>query len=191
MYSHSKFEAKQQERWAYRAPEPLHTSHRLDGFASGEPALDDWLARYALAEKLSGTARVYVSTLDDEQTVVDFFAVAAAQVSPAEATARAMKGQLKGRPVPPILLARLAVDQAHQRSGVGRSLLQDALPRCLQAAAAIGGRVLLVHAKHDKAKNWYLQFGSEESAMDPLRLQLIMKDMRASLSSLVTSEEPT
>ena len=54
-----------------------------------------------------------------------FFAVAAAQVSPAEATARAMKGQPKGRPVPPILLARLAVDQAHQRTGVGRSLLQQ------------------------------------------------------------------
>jgi len=113
-----------------------------------------------------------VTTLEDEQTVVGYFALAAAQVSPAEATARAMKGQPKGRPVPAILFSRLAVDQAHQRNGVGRSLLQDALLRCIQAADAIGVRVLLVHAKHDKAKNWYLQFGFEESATDPLHLQL-------------------
>lgn len=168
---------------AYRAPEPLGKAHRLDGFASGEPALDDWLARYAHAAQASGTARVFVTTLEDGRTVVGYFALAAAQVSPDEATARAMKGQPKVRPVPAILLARLAVDQSHQGNGLGRSLLQDAVLRCAHAAEAIGVRVILVHAKHDEARNWYLRFGFEESPTDPLHLLLLMKDVRASLNN--------
>lgn len=57
--------------------------------------------------------------------------------------------------MPAILLARLAVDREHQGAGLGRSLLQDILLRCVDAAEAIGARVLLVHAKHDTAKAWY------------------------------------
>jgi GNAT superfamily N-acetyltransferase len=80
--------------------------------------------------------------------------------------------------VPAILLARLAVDRAHQRAGVGRSLLQDALLRCLEAAEAIGARVLLVHAKHADAKAWYVQYGFEESPSDPLHLLMLLEDAR-------------
>jgi predicted N-acetyltransferase YhbS len=82
------------------------------------------------------------------------------------------------RPVPAILLARLAVDERHQRAGLGRSLLQDVLLRSAVAAEAIGARVLLVHAKHDAAKAWYLQFGFEASPTDPLHLLMLLKDVR-------------
>ena len=80
--------------------------------------------------------------------------------------------------MPAIMLARLAVDDRHQRSGVGRSLLQDALLRCAQAAETIGARVLLVHAKHDAAREWYRKYGFEPSPTDPMHLQLLMKDIR-------------
>jgi predicted N-acetyltransferase YhbS len=83
--------------------------------------------------------------------------------------------------VPAILLARLAVDHRHQRVGLGRSLLQDVLLRCLEAAEAIGARVLLVHAKHDAAKTWYRQYGFEASPTDPLHLMMLLKDVRAFL----------
>jgi GNAT superfamily N-acetyltransferase len=54
--------------------------------------------------------------------------------------------------MPAFLLARLAVDRDHERAGLGRSLLQDVMLRCLDAAEAIGARVLLVHAQHEAAK---------------------------------------
>ena len=82
------------------------------------------------------------------------------------------------------MLARLAVERQHQRSGVGRSLLQDALLRCIDAADSIGARVLLVHAKHDEAKAWYMRYDFEESPTDPLHLQMMMKDIRATLTEL-------
>jgi GNAT superfamily N-acetyltransferase len=166
---------------AYGRPEPLAKHHRLDDFDCGEPALDEWLKRHASGAHASGSARVFVTTLEDGETVVAYYALAAAQVAPEEATERALKGQPRARPVPAILLARLAVDQRHQRAGIGRSLLQDVLLRCLEAAEAIGARVLLVHAKHDAAKVWYLQFGFEESPTDPLHLMMLLKDVRAFL----------
>jgi GNAT superfamily N-acetyltransferase len=166
---------------AYRRPEPLGKHHRLDTFECGEPALDDWLKRHARPAHASGSARVFVTTLEDGVTVVGYHALAAAQVAPEEATPRALKGQPPERPVPAILLARLAVDRNHQGAGVGRSLLQDVLLRCMEAADAIGARILLVHAKHDAAKAWYMRYDFEESPTDPLHLMMLMKDVRAFL----------
>ncbi|HEX5469547.1 MAG TPA: GNAT family N-acetyltransferase [Gaiellaceae bacterium] len=165
----------------YRRPEPLGKQHRVDDFDCGEPALDDWLKRHALGAQASGSARVFVTTLDDAETVVGYYALAAAQVAPDDATARALKGQPHARPIPAILLARLAVHREHQRAGLGRSLLQDVLLRCVDAAEAIGARVLLVHAKHETAKHWYMQYDFEESPTDPLHLMMLLKDVRAFL----------
>jgi GNAT superfamily N-acetyltransferase len=166
---------------AYRRPEPLGKHHSLDHFDCGEPALDDWLKRHALSAQASDSARVFVTTLDDGETVVGYDALAATQVAPEDATARTLKGQPRARPVPAILLARLAVDRERQRAGLGRSLLQDVLLRCVEAADAIGARILLVHAKHEAAKTWYMQYDFEESSTDPLHLMMLMKDVRAFL----------
>lgn len=163
---------------AYRTPVPLARHHAVDDFRCGEASLDRWLQRHAQAAQASETARVLVTTLDDGATVVGYYALAAAQVAPGDAVARAIAGQPARRPVPAILLARLAVDQRHQGVGVGRSLLRDALLRCAEAADLIGARLLLVHAKGDAAKRWYLHHGFEQSPSDPLNLQLLMKDLR-------------
>ena len=53
--------------------------------------------------------------------------------------------------------------------------------RCLDAAEAIGARVLLVHAKHEAAKAWYMRYGFQESPTDPLHLLMLLKDVRAFL----------
>jgi GNAT superfamily N-acetyltransferase len=166
---------------AFRRPEPLAKNHRLDDFQCGEPALDGWLVRHARPAHTSDSARVFVATLEDGETVVGYYALAAAQVAPADATERALKGQAQTRPIPAILLARLAVDTRYQGAGLGRSFLQDVLLRCVEAADVIGARVLLVHAKHDAAKSWYLQFGFDESPTDPLHLLMLLKDVRAFL----------
>jgi GNAT superfamily N-acetyltransferase len=173
---------------AYRPPAPLEKHHRLDDFDCGEPALNEWLTRHARGAHASGSARVFVTTLEDGESVVGYYALAAAQVAPEAATERALKGQPRTRPVPAVLLARLAVDREHQRAGLGRSLLQDVMLRCLDAAEAIGARVLLVHAKHEAAKAWYSQYGFEESPTDPLHLLMLLKDVRSFLQRQGASE---
>lgn len=163
---------------AYRDPEPLGADHALEGFECGEPALDDWLLRHARGAQASGSARVFVTTLRDATTVVGYYALAAAEVRPPDAIGRARKGQPAVRPIPAVLLARLAVDRRHQGAGLGQSLLRDVLLRCLEAGEAVGIRVLLVHAKHEQARVWYERFGFEQSPTDPLHLMMLLKDVR-------------
>jgi GNAT superfamily N-acetyltransferase len=165
----------------YTQPVPFETRHRLDEFECGEPALDDWLRRHARQAQAAGSARVFVTTAN-EGKVVGYYALAAASIDPQAAIPRILKGEAR-RPVPVVLLARLAVDLSHQSRGVGRSLLQDAVLRCLQASESIGVRAMLVHAKHDAARAWYEKYGFEPSPTDPLHLMILLKDLRARVES--------
>jgi ribosomal protein S18 acetylase RimI-like enzyme len=167
---------------AYSRPEPLQRGHDRSDFSCGEPELDRWLRDYALAAHASDSARVFIST--DGQRVVGYYALAAAQVTPEDAGERALKGQPRDRAVPAVLLARLAVDRAHHGQGLGRSLLQNAMLRANEATEELGIRLMLVHAKNERASGWYKRFGFEESPSDPLHLILLMKDLRAFLSSV-------
>ncbi len=162
----------------YSWPQPLDERHELDDFDCGVPALGDWLKKHARGSHASGAARVFVTTGEDGKVAVGYYALAAAQVEPSTATARAGKGLPAHRPIPAVLLARLAVDRRPQGAGLGTCLLQDAMLRCLQAADAVGIRVLLVHAK-EEAREWYLRYGVEPSPTDELHLLLLMKDLRA------------
>jgi predicted N-acetyltransferase YhbS len=166
---------------AYSRPQPLEREHDREAFACGEPGLDRWLVDHALGAQASGSARVFVST--DGSRVVGYYALAAAQLQPGEAAERALKGQPKQRPIPAVLLARLAVDQGHQGKGMGRSLLQDAMLRTNAASEELGIRLMLVHAKHEEVGRWYRRFGFEESPTDPLHLMLLIKDLRAHISA--------
>lgn len=161
----------------YRRPEPLTKSHALEDFDCGSPPLN-WLKRHALTSQAAGTARVFVAT-EEGVRVLGYYALAAAQVEPVAASERLAKGQPRHRPIPVVLLGRLAVDLDHQSRGVGTSLLKDAMLRAHQAGDEIGVRAMLVHAKDDRARQWYEQYGFEPSPTDPLHLILLMKDLRA------------
>jgi GNAT superfamily N-acetyltransferase len=89
-----------------------------------------------------------------------------------------MKG-LARHPVPVMILARFAVDRPHQGKGLGRALLKDALLRTLSVSDIVGIRALLVHAKDDTARKWYLNWDFEPSPTDPLHLFLMIKDLKA------------
>ena len=78
-----------------------------------------------------------------------------------------------------MILARLAVDVRQQGAGLGRALLKDALLRTAQAADIAGMRALLVHAKDESARQWYMQWEFEPSPTDPFHLYLLMKDLNA------------
>jgi predicted N-acetyltransferase YhbS len=85
------------------------------------------------------------------------------------------------------LLARLAVDLHAHGKGLGKTLLVDALLRSLAAADAVGVRAILVGALDEDAAAFYKNFGFTPSPVDPSRLMLLMKDLRATLSTFQTS----
>jgi GNAT superfamily N-acetyltransferase len=169
----------------YSRPEPLRGKHRLDGFESGQESLDTWLQRRAGHAEGAGSARTFVTT--DGDRVVGFYSLAIGQVQAEDATERLLKGQPAERPVPVLVLARLAVDQEHQGRGVGRSLLQDALLRCNAVAESVGVRAVIAHALPE-AQGFYGYLGFERSPTDTLHRILLMKDLRRFLESTETDQ---
>jgi predicted N-acetyltransferase YhbS len=163
---------------AYSRPEPLRGKHALEDFSSGEESLDSWLQRRARHAEAAGSARTFVTT--DGKRVIGYYALAIGSVPPEDATRRMLRGQPSERPVPVLVLARLAVDQKHQGGGVGRSLLQDALLRCDAVAESVGVRAVVAHVYPDAA-GFYDRFGFEKSPTDPLHRILLMKDLRCFL----------
>jgi GNAT superfamily N-acetyltransferase len=161
-------------------PEPLAAHHTLECFDCGVASMNRWLLEHARQAAAAGSARTYVVVDAAQQRVVGYHALAAAAVSPVEATTRARRGRPR-HPIPAVLLARLAVDISVQGHGLGAYLLRDAMARALSASEQIGARVLLVHALHREARSFYERWGFEPSPTDPLNLQMLFKDIRRSL----------
>jgi GNAT superfamily N-acetyltransferase len=157
----------------------LTTADRVDEFDCAQPALNQFLQRYALVNQKANSAQTYVCCQADR--VVGFYSLAAGSADPESVPPRVMKG-LARHPVPVLILARLAVDQNHQGKGLGKALLKDALLRTAQAADIAGIRCLLVHAKDEAARQWYAAWDFEPSPTDPYHLFLMLKDLKALLT---------
>ena len=158
------------------APQPLATPHRLDDFACGEAALDEWLKRRALANQLSGASRTFV-VVNSEQCVIGYYAIAAGAVSHQAATSTVRRNMPD--PVPVMVLARLAVDHRAQGLKLGGAMLQDAVNRAVTVAQNAGIRALLVHALHDRAKEFYQHYGFQASPLHPMTLMLRLNSVKA------------
>jgi GNAT superfamily N-acetyltransferase len=153
----------------FGAPEPLSGTHRVDDFECGEATLDDWLRRRALANQSSGASRTFV-VVDNEGRVSGYYAMAAGAVSHQLATSKVRRNMPD--PIPVMVLARLAVDRRAQGIHLGASMLQDAVDRANTVSQHVGVRALLVHALHDRAKQFYEHYGFQASHAHPMTLML-------------------
>jgi len=151
------------------SPQPLTASHRLEEFECGEPSLDEWLKRRALANQSSGASRTFV-VLDEGGRVRGYYALAAGAVSHESATSRVRRNMPD--PVPVIVLGRLAVDRGAQGQQLGAALLQDAVKRAVAVSWDAGVRALLVHALHERARQFYEHYGFRPSPTHHLSLML-------------------
>ena len=154
------------------APQPLTADHQLNTFNCGEASLDEWLKRRALLNQSNGASRTFV-VVDESQLVMGYYALAAGAVHHQDAT-RSIRQNMPD-PIPVMVLARLAVDIRTQGMQLGAGLLRDAVDRSLAVAKNTGVRALLVHALHERAKEFYLYFGFQASPVHPLTLMLRLK----------------
>jgi GNAT superfamily N-acetyltransferase len=155
--------------------EKLRADHAVAGFDCGQEALNQFLARFALASQKAGAAQTYVAIASG--VVVGYHSLAVGEVARDEAPDRLGKG-LARHPIPIMLLARLAVSIHCQGRGLGAGLLKDAMRRTIQAADIAGIRAFAVHAKDQTARDFYGHFGFLPSPTDPLHLFLLIKDIR-------------
>ena len=157
---------------AYAGPQLLTADHLVADFDCGQPALNDWLKRCALANQQLGTTRTWVVTETDSREVVAFYASCTGAVLRSTAPKRIGQGQPEQ--LPALLLARMGVDQKHQGRGVAAALLKHFILKALEVSASVGVRLLLVHAKDEEAKSFYVHYGFVVSPVDPLTLMMVL-----------------
>jgi GNAT superfamily N-acetyltransferase len=134
------------------APVPLTSEHDVSGFDCGEPALNDWLQHRALKNE-SRFSRTYVVCEGDR--VVAYFCILAGAVARTAAPSKVRRNAPDTIPVS--VIGRLAVSCGHAGKGLGADLLADALRRIALASQSIGIAAVLVHAKDEAAKRFYLK----------------------------------
>jgi GNAT superfamily N-acetyltransferase len=150
------------------APARLSAEHDTSRFRCQHDSLTLWLQKHALTNNGKRASRTHV--VCDGARVVGFYALAAGSVQHEHAPKSVTRNMPK--PIPAIILGRLAVDADHQGQGVGAGLLQDAVFRALNAASDIAARVLLCHAIDDAARSFYIHHGFPQSPVDELTVML-------------------
>lgn len=141
---------------ALSAIELLSEAHRLSDFDCGKPALDHWLATFALSNQSRGFTRVLV--VHDEGQVVGYYGLAPSVIE-ATAAPRAIRTGRPPDPIPCLLIGQLAVDRRHAGRGIGGALVKDALQRCVAGAEVIGGRAALARAIDAQAEAYWQSWG--------------------------------
>ena len=133
------------------APVPLGAEHDVSGFDCGEPALNDWLKHRA--RKNEGRfSRTYV--VCDGTKVAAYVCISAGSVERAAAPGKVRCNAPDAVPVS--VIGRLAVAKDYAGQGLGADLLADALRRIAIAAQSIGIAAVLVQAKDDSARRFYM-----------------------------------
>ena len=113
---------------------------------------------------------------DADQRVYGYYAMAAGAVSHQLATSSVRRSMPD--PVPVMVLARLGVDTQAQGIKLGGALLQDAVNRAIAVSNNAGVRAILVHAIHDRAKQFYERYGFEVSPAHPMTLMLRLASVK-------------
>ncbi len=145
-------EASERRDDGLSAPVPLTANHDLSDFDCGEPSLNDWLRHRALKNE-SRFSRTYV--VCEGNRVVAYFCIAAGAVERGAAPGKVRRNAPETIPVS--VIGRLAVDRAHAGKGLGADILSDALRRIAVASQSIGIGAVLVHAKDDASRRFYLR----------------------------------
>lgn len=133
-------------------PAPLTAMHDASGFDCGEPALNDWLRLRAFSNE-SRFSRTYV--VCDENKVVAYYCISAGEVERSNSPRKMRRNAPNAIPV--AVIGRLAVSKNYAGKGLGADLLADALQRITSAAQSIGIAAVLVHAKNESAKRFYMR----------------------------------
>ena len=163
--------------------EPISKRHDREAFDCGEPALNEFLQRYARRSHDLGGAKTFLAVANaDNETILGFYSVSPASVEYAR-TPEIVRRGLGRYEVPVFRLARLAVDRKVQGQGLGGQLLLAAGRRCLLAAAEVGGVALLIDAKSEKVADWYAGYGAVPLTDAPLSLLLPLETIQAALKS--------
>jgi len=163
--------------------EPIAKHHDRKAFDCGDAAMNEFLHRYARQSHDAGGAKTFLAIDNaDNTTVLGFYSLAPGALAYVDTPEMVRRG-LARHDVPGFRLARLATQVRLQGKGVGGQLLAAAGRRCLRAAANVGGVMLIIDAKNERAADWYATYGAVPLAATPLTLVMSLATFATELKA--------
>jgi GNAT superfamily N-acetyltransferase len=146
---------QEQESITYRI-EPLGETHNRAAFSCGVKALDQYLQKQAGQDINKHVAAAFVIT-PDGVTIAGFYTLSAHVVSLGDLPESVAKKLPRYPNVPSTLLGRLAVSKDFRGRGIGELLLLDAFNRVLVHSSEVASAAVVVDAKDERARDFYLR----------------------------------
>lgn len=150
--------------------EAIGGSHDRKAFDCGDGEMNAFLQRFARQGHEQNAVKTYCAVPDYAPTrVLGFYSLAPASVEHDTVPVAVTKGTARPN-VPGFLLARLAVDKSVAGRGLGGQLLLAAALRCVRVTDEVGGVLMIIDVKNDRAANWYAAYGAAPLKDRPLTL---------------------
>jgi len=160
--------------------EPIGRQHKTKAFDCGEADLNSFLTRFALRNDSNDLGRTYVAVRPGDVNVLGYYTISSGTVKFDQLPADL---RLPKYPIPTVHMGRLATDVSVQGQGLGEALLFDALKKAAAVSGEIGVRAVELIALNEKAKSFYVRYGFQELADDPMRLYLSIETVRQAVGT--------
>ena len=160
----------------------LSAKHDRSVFECGVEALDYYLKNQAGQDIRRNLSSVFVLLKDDER-IVGYYTLSQSALT-VEKFPKSVAGKLPKRDVACTLLGRLAVDLHFKGMGFGRLLLFHALKKAVDTSQDIASFAVIVDAKDEEAKSFYLKYDFLELEDAPLRMFIPIKGLTQKMNFL-------
>jgi predicted GNAT family N-acyltransferase len=137
--------------------EPLAKAHDRASFSCGIDALDSYLKKQASQDVTKRVAVCFVLT-PNRKTVAGFYTLSQYSVDLVKLPQDIASKLPKYPEIPATLLGRLAISTEFRGQKLGEFLLLDALYRSLRQSQQVASTAVIVDAKDEAARRFYLHF---------------------------------
>jgi predicted GNAT family N-acyltransferase len=138
--------------------EPLGKHHNRGDFDCGVYELNRYIKEQAGQDIKKRIAASFILAGDAPGVIAGYYTLSAASVNVGELPEKTAKKLPRYPLMPATLIGRLAVSKSYRKKGCGELLLMDALKRSLLSTREIGSVAVIVDAKDNTAREFYIYF---------------------------------
>ena len=162
------------------------SKHNRNEFDCGKEELHTFIKLHANNNQKLNISVTHVAISQDDsnqnKSIYAYYTLSSGHITYDELPDK-LKSKLPKYPVPIARICRLAVDESHQKQGIGEFLLFNAFSNILESAKKIAIYAIVVDAKDAEAKAFYKQYGFIELQRSALTLFLPLKTIQLASST--------
>ena len=128
----------------------IDESDNIDDFNCGDDDINYFLKNLAIPNQYRKLSNTYIFYLKESKRVIAYFSILASQLNTGDARIYGIDK------IPIVLLGRMGVDKNYRGNNIGRTMINIAVKKALEASELIACRLLLIETSLDM-KSYYLE----------------------------------